>query len=97
MKKSKKPWPSDAVMIVSADARTEKLQFMESTVPRNCRVCDKKLMACTFSIRRGEAIGRRTGRPVKFFCVACAVQHDIDSLDILEDHRGTKNPSAIHN
>ena len=93
----KKPWPSDAVMIVSADKGTEKREFMESAVPVKCRVCDKDLMACSYSIREGEKMAQRLNRPVMFFCVKCATDHDVNSITLLADHRGTKKPHPSNN
>jgi hypothetical protein len=82
-----KPWPSDAVMIVAANAGEENRANMEGVHPCVCRVCSRELAADKFSVRRAEQLPQRMGRPEMFFCAACASQHDVGQVTVFEDHR----------
>lgn len=80
-------WPADAVMIVAANAGEERRENMEGVVACSCRRCGQTLHADTKSIRVADQMPERRGRPVKFFCVSCAVQHDRGQIQKLVDHR----------
>lgn len=87
-----KPWPKDAVMVVAAHAGEERREFMQSVVDAECRACGAKLRADGFSIREAEQMPARMGRPVKFFCIPCCVQHDLGMIQDLRDYRGYAKP-----
>lgn len=82
------PWPSDAVIVVAANAGEEIRERMQGIHPCECRRCGQALHADTYTVRCAISLPSRLGRPVEFFCVACAVQHDIKSIGDLHDHRG---------
>lgn len=71
----KKDWPTDAVMIVAANAGEELRENMEAALPQTCRDCGTRLMADTHTIRKAQSLPSCHGRPVKFFCIQCAMQY----------------------
>lgn len=73
----KKPWPSDALMIVASLAGTEIRSQMEGVHPAHCRDCGHLVHADTFSVRRAETHPLRFGRPVKFFCLPCHTRYEV--------------------
>ena len=82
----KKPWPADAIMIVASLAGKEIREKMQGVYPAKCRECGAELHADTWTVSRAENSPLRYGRPIKFFCIECAVQHDNQGL-VIEDHR----------
>ncbi len=98
VKTSKQPWPSDALMVVASLEGQERREHMESVVPAACRDCGAALAADSFTIRTAWNLPVRRGRPVKFFCMACAHGYDMRSIDQLHDHSvggfGRKTHSA---
>jgi len=85
-----KDWPRDAVMIVASIAGEERGDQMELAASRSCRDCGAKLMADTHTIRRAENLPSRRGRPILFFCVACAVQYERPS-ELHDDRNRNRN------
>lgn len=85
---SRKPWPADAVMIIAAVAGQERRENMQTVVEVACRDCHRDLAACSYTIAQAEAMPERRGRPVKFFCPACAVGYDVQSITHMRDHAG---------
>lgn len=81
------PWPADAVMIVAANAGEERRENMEGVVACSCRRCGQALNADTKTVRFADQMPERRGRPVKFFCVPCAVLHNRSQIQKLVDHR----------
>ena len=88
MSTTQKPWPSDAVMIVAANLGEEKRECMDSVVAGTCRDCGCPLGVDSWTIARAQALPSRHGRPVLYFCVACATLYDFNSINVFEDHRG---------
>lgn len=86
-KPSKKPWPSDAIMIVAASAGEEIRENMESVVRTWCRDCGRLLHADSRCIREAGELDCRDGRPIKFFCVECCVKYDVNSVHKFLDMR----------
>ncbi len=82
-----KLWPTDALMIVAANAGEENRGAMDIVVSGNCRGCGRKIAVDSRSIRVMWNHTARNGRPVKYFCIKCAVQHDVNSIDELRDNR----------
>lgn len=91
------PWPSDAWMIVAANAGEERRERMEGPHPCLCRSCGTRLVADTYSVRVAMQHPLRCGRPVRFFCVACCTRHDRSTIEVLIDHRGRKASDATRN
>lgn len=87
---SKKPWPTDAVMIVASKAGMENRSQMEGTYVCNCRECSQVLHADTATVRLAENHKLRRNRPVMFFCLNCASDHDHPS--VVHDDRNRANP-----
>lgn len=83
-----KPWPSDAVMIVAADAGTEIRANMDGVVKAECRDCGAELAADTYTVNAANALPIRRGRPVMFFCSRCCVKYDFASITHMHDHAG---------
>ena len=71
MNTTKKQWPSDAVMIIAANAGQEQRDRMQGWAPARCRDCDALLMTDPYTVSMAENSPLRHGRPVKFFCLAC--------------------------
>ena len=88
MPETKLPWPSDAVMIVASNRGEEHREFMESVVECECRDCGAPLAADSKRIRYADEMDVRHGRPIRFFCIACCVKYDRQSITELHDHRG---------
>jgi|GEM_PF-3583671 len=86
------PWPDDAVIIVAANAGEEIRERMQGIHPCACRRCGQALHADTFALQFANGLPSRLGRPVQFFCVDCAVQHDRTMIDDLHDHRHRTQP-----
>jgi hypothetical protein len=83
----KKSWPADAVMIVAAALGTEDRSHMDSVVLRECRDCGGTVAVEEGSITAAEAHPLRHGRPVLYYCVECAVEHDMRQITELVDRR----------
>lgn len=83
----KKPWPADAVMIVACRRGMENRAAMQGCLDATCRDCNTDLVADTRTFRAAMTMPERKDRPVMFFCVECAIQYDINSLDTLVDQR----------
>ena len=71
MNTTKKQWPSDAIMIIAANAGQERRENMQGWAPVHCRDCNALLMADPYSISLAENSPLRHGRPVKFLCMTC--------------------------
>jgi hypothetical protein len=88
-----KPWPRDAVMIVAAFPDEARRDQMESCHAGTCRDCGREILYDGFSYHRAQQFTRLKAnvvRPIKFFCVECAVKYDMQHFDHFEDHRGRK-------
>lgn len=85
------PWPRDAIMIVASRAGTENRAAMEGVVTVECRLCGVSCRADTRTIRTANNLPERAGRPVKFFCVECAVKHKRSEVGLLIDQRDGRN------
>lgn len=81
------PWPGDAIMIIASLAGQENRAAMESVFAATCHMCDSDLHADTRTVRTAMQLPARRGRPVNFFCVACALKHDRKSVGLLIDQR----------
>lgn len=81
------PWPSDVIVIVAARAGREIREQMEGVVDATCRHCGGDLRADTRTLRRASELPERRGRPIEFFCIDCAVQHQRSEIDLLVDQR----------
>jgi hypothetical protein len=84
---SKKQWPGDAVIIVAPPTGTEVVDPDEPTALHTCRDCGASVTVRNSSIRVSEQAGHTCGRPIKFFCISCAVTYDVNSMDRLIDLR----------
>ena len=84
-----KPWPADAIMIVSAPAGEELREQMEGVAVVACRDCGRTLHADTMTIRRAETLPHRRGRPVKFFCPPCHTNYDLGRCTHIIEHNKT--------
>ena len=82
-----KTWPSDAVMVVCSAPEEANMANMDSVNPGVCRDCGRAVVYDGYTMRRCLALPERCGRPVKLFCCDCAVRYDVNSIDLLEDHR----------
>lgn len=78
-------WPSDSIVIVAPPPGEAVLDDAEPTLPARCRHCDAEVLVRTSTIDCARKSPHRRGRPVSFFCITCAVQHD--RPPILEDLR----------
>ncbi len=87
---TKKPWPSDAVMVVAATPEDAVYSQMSSVEDCNCRDCGKALVADGYTINRASHPDLAHGRPVKFFCMECFDQYDMSTVTHHEDHRKHK-------
>ncbi|HWB13326.1 MAG TPA: hypothetical protein VG826_29140 [Pirellulales bacterium] len=83
---SRRPWPSDATIIVCASLAEARTEFMESVNPGHCRDCGAPLVYDGKTERRCLALC--PGRPIGLLCIPCAVRYDVRSIEHLEDHRG---------
>lgn len=82
------PWPVDAVMIVAAlEEEFRHDQIRGVPVACRCRKCETNLLADSWTIERAENLPDTRGRPVLFFCIKCAALHDVECVNVLEDHR----------
>lgn len=88
MTDEKRTWPGDAVIIVCATPDEAEHADGEAVHMGICRDCRCLIAYRQRTLRRVLAMPERHGRPVEFFCIACAVQHDFGSLDVVQDHRG---------
>jgi len=81
-------WPKDAVMIVAATPAEVHVDRMTGT-PQDgvCRDCGAKVTYDSYTFGRASEMPARHGRPVLFFCTACAVRYDFKSITHFEDHR----------
>jgi len=86
----KKPWPSDAVMVVAATPEAALREQMDSVHPCACRDCGKALVADGFTLRRARIPQIACGRPTKFFCIECFGNYDFFQVNHVEDHRNHK-------
>lgn len=84
----KKPWPSDAVMIVASIKGTEIRDRMEGVCSATCRDCGAELACDTYTQRVAEGLTSRRGRPVRHFCPPCAITYRIEDIQELHDHAG---------
>lgn len=82
-----KRWPGDAVMIVASPAGEAVAANMQAVVECRCRDCGGAVHADSDTIRRCAEMPGRGGRPIRFVCIPCAVRYDVNSLDLLVDHR----------
>lgn len=71
-----KPWPADAMMVVAPNTGSEIRDAAEPTTLRMCRDCGTELTVRLSTIAAAEADDKRWGRPINFFCIPCAVQHE---------------------
>lgn len=83
---SQQSWPRDAVMIVAANWGEQLEQHMDAVVEVACRECRRELAADSHVIAEAARMRERYGRPIRFFCVQCAVSRQ-NNVDILVDHR----------
>ena len=91
-----KEWPGDAIMIVCSTLEEANTYRMARVRPCECRDCGKAIVhddetriiadrlesELAASLRPGREL-----RPVKFFCIACAMTYDRQSIHILRDFR----------
>lgn len=73
----KKPWPSDAVMIIASRSGEEIRETMKGPYRCRCRDCDLDLVADTFTVSYAEKHPLRQGRPIKFFCMKCYLNYEM--------------------
>lgn len=83
----KRPWPSEALIIVASNRGKEIRANMESVVHVNCRDCQNELAADSHTIRRAEELPIRYGRPIEYLCLACASQNYEMPDTIIDDRR----------
>jgi hypothetical protein len=83
----KRPWPSDAVIIVCASPEDANRSNMSSIQSGKCRDCGDDILVDGKSIDSGMRMNERCGRPVEFLCVDCAVEYDMHTIEKLVDHR----------
>lgn len=91
---SGKPWPSDALMIVCETPERANRANMRTVEPAQCRDCKCDLSVDGASIELAMENPHRGDRRIEYFCIACAIGYDINSIDYLTDNRGgrlTKN------
>ncbi len=84
----KKPWPSEAVIIVAARAGDEKPDQMDGPFVANCRDCYGDLIADIHTVHKAEHLPTRHGRPIEFLCVHCCLAYERPTE--LHDDRGRK-------
>jgi hypothetical protein len=84
---SRRTWPGDAVLVVCATPEEARHADDEVVHMGICRDCRCLVAYGQRTLARALAMPERKGRPVEFFCVACAVQYDFRSIDLVEDHR----------
>ena len=80
---SKKCWPSDAVIVVGAVGGTERRERMSAVVEVTCRDCRSKMAVDPRTIRQGEELPGRMGRPVEFLCEVCEQDYDPTTIEEL--------------
>lgn len=83
----KTPWPADAYMIVAPNGGQAIFHPSQPTTPRNCRLCGASVVVRVSSIETAMNDPLRMGRPIDFFCIACATQHDPKTVEVLRDMR----------
>jgi uncharacterized protein YlaI len=91
MNTAKKPWPSDAVMIVCAIPEKANKAAMDSVNQGTCRECLCDVLYDGFSFDRASRIADLHNRPVRFFCEECHKKFDIMQCDLVEDHTRHKD------
>lgn len=86
---AKKPWPSDAVVIVAETRARVRLDLIQGEpIPCSCLECGAALTGDTHTRDRAMALQSRTGRPVKYLCVHCATQvYDMGTVTQWYDDR----------
>jgi hypothetical protein len=72
---ARKPWPTDAAMIVASVP--DEATYIDGQNPRcgRCRGCDAKVLYSDFTV--AQARSAMPCKPVMFFCIECAIQHDL--------------------
>lgn len=75
-----KPWPKDALMIVAANKGEELRERMQEVTDASCRLCQAALAVDAATILAAQNLPSRHGRPVQFFCIPCAAEHDFKSI-----------------
>lgn len=91
-----KPWPGDAMMVVSCPAKD--FQFTTEpmrVVSRKCRDCDAEIVVNVDTIEAAEQHPARHDRPVKFFCIDCCITYDRNSIDMFVDDRKVAEQTTI--
>jgi DNA-directed RNA polymerase subunit RPC12/RpoP len=81
-----KPWPNDAVMIVAPSPEEAVIDPQEETAVDSCRDCGARVL---YRLRSVKATAPFPGRPVRFFCIPCAVTYDRGTVTHLVDLRPT--------
>jgi hypothetical protein len=92
----REPWPSDAVMIVAADAGKENRAKMQGVHKCRCRDCSQELHADTKTLQTAEQVPERRDRPVLFFCWECYQAYDLNTINTVIDQSGLLNPEVNH-
>ena len=94
-----KPWPKDCITIVCATPQEANRSKMESVNPGQCRDCGTAIVYDGRTMRRALEIERYIARrhnlpftrPIKFFCLECYSDYEVQQCDLLVDHSGGKS------
>jgi hypothetical protein len=84
----KKPWPKDCLQIIASVTSESIIPEGEAKRIETCADCGAELTASQRTFDLAMRNPSRFDRPVRYVCVECGVQYDINSLDELHDHRG---------
>lgn len=88
------PWPTDAIMVIAQRADGFDLTKQKSTpISCSCRHCGHALYVGAKAISEIASHPGRGLRPVKFFCILCAVLHDASQVEVLIDLNARHTPA----
>jgi hypothetical protein len=83
-----KPWPVDVVLLVCARPGEAFVQYMDTVEDGLCRDCGHAVVYSGRSHRAAEESPLTQGRPIAMICLRCFAGYDIDTADLVIDHRG---------
>ncbi len=81
-------------MIVCAFPNTAHYDQMESAHPGDCRVCGKRVVYDSRTMRRAMQLAEGK-RPIKFFCHPCSEKHSVADCDRVVNHAGGKSEEFV--